>query len=199
MANKTPEATTPSSADPYVKGTQSSASDPHPMPPRQISEKELADKALAAERPEQAASKHAGETGNPLATSNGEINPQKQEKLSASEQDHRDKVEREREIMRDPHEKGGKDHLPADRPMPHYGHGSDSVSALRIKTIQPSDKDPNKSVLTFFEAYDPVTVTAPWITANLPAAGGWYVVDAKGPRFLNAVDFQNRYQRTAVA
>lgn len=119
---------------------------------------------------------------------------------SGQEKAEREKVEREKDIMRDPHEKdAAKAKVGGAHPMPLYvDKDGKSVSALRIKEVKelvPPTKN-DKYALHFIEAgFGPVNVSAPWVTANLPRTGGWFVADATGTRFMNGQDFATKYQR----
>lgn len=119
----------------------------------------------------------------------------------AREQREREKVEQERDIMRDPHETKAKVSAKKSgaNPMPKFNDNElpgKSVSALRIKEIVTDLKDARKSSLHFMEpGFGAVNVDAPWITANNPRPGGWYVVDATGRRFMNHQDFEKRYRK----
>lgn len=122
------------------------------------------------------------------------------------EKAHQEKVDRERDIMRDPHE-NEKDFSTATsatkgRPMPRYteaGRPGNSVSALRIKDIKPVPAKPIDAELHFVEpGFGPVRVSAPWITANNPRIGGWFVADATGTRFANHPDFADKYLKGAT-
>lgn len=123
----------------------------------------------------------------------------KHSNLSAQEKAERDKVNRERDIMRDPHEHDAeKAKVGGAHPMPMY-HDNDgkTVSALRIKEIKelvPPDEK-NRYELHFVEAgYGPVRVSAPWVTANLPRPGSWYLADSGGTRVMDAQAFLAKYQ-----
>lgn len=111
----------------------------------------------------------------------------------AQEQAEQAKVDREREIMRDPHEKAtGK--IAAGGPMPTYrDKDGNTVSALQIREVK--DVDHGDTELLFVnQNYGPVRVKAPWVTVNLPRATGWFVADKTGTRFMNYADFTARYQ-----
>jgi len=117
------------------------------------------------------------------------------------EQLEKEKVDREREIMRDPHETEKKAKaVPMSRP-PYQDKDGNVVRALRIKAIIPEASNPTKSKVHFVEeGHSPVTVTAPWLTAHLPRPGGYLVFDqSSDPHFMAAQEFTEKYHRGRAA
>jgi multidrug efflux pump subunit AcrA (membrane-fusion protein) len=114
----------------------------------------------------------------------------------AQEQAEKAKVDREREIMRDPHEKDvAKKSANAFPPMPTFKDKQGNVvSALQIKEVK--EVDHGDTELHFInQNYAPVRVKAPWVTVNLPRATGWFVADRTGTRYMDAQTFTTNYQR----